>query len=130
MAATDAVFLITSATFNATALGFTQSWEWKYTPTDSPVMGEGHTGTQAIGTVAEDMTVTLNWLIAPFIAVSTAPATLVLVGKDAAGGAKTFTFIQMKPREVEHRMTNGGQGMWSQTFRYIGTFDTFPLTIT
>ena len=44
-------FLITSATHNNTALGFPQSWEVDYEPTDVPVYGEGKTGPQAIGTV-------------------------------------------------------------------------------
>ena len=91
-------------------------------------MGEGHTGVQSRPIVKEDLNITLNWLVAPFIAGNTT-GTIVLTGKDGAGNAKTVTIIQMKPGEVTHSMSNGSQGVWSQTFNFVVTFDTFPMTL-
>src|SRR5437868_14677805 len=103
MAAGDAQCLITSATHGGGALGFAQAWSVTYTPQDVPVHGEGKTGQQAIGVVAEDLRVSVTFLNAPFIAPSTAPASLVLVGKDTTGAAKTLTCIQMRPRGIAHQ---------------------------
>lgn len=129
MAASDAVGLITSATFNATALGFVQGWSVSYNPTDIPVVGEGKTGNQALCVVGEDLVVSVNFLNAPFIAPTTAPASLVLVGKDAAGAAKTITCASVKPRGISHQGVVRGLHVWTQEFVYVGDFATFPLTV-
>lgn len=127
MAAADATILITSATHNATALGFVQAWQVHYQPSDVEVHGEGKTGPQALGVVGENLTVSLTFLNAPFIAPSTAPSSLVLVGKDTAGNAKTITCSQMKPRGITHTGTVQGLHSWTQEYTYVGDFVTFPL---
>ncbi len=129
MAAADAMVLITSATHNATALGFVQSWDVTYTPQDVEVHGEGKTGPQALGVVGEELEVVVNFLNSPFIAPATAPASLVLVGKDTTGGAKTVTCTQMRPRGIAHRATVQGLAVWTQRFLYVGDFTAFPLSV-
>lgn len=130
MAASDAVAQITSATHGGTALGFVQSWSWRYAPNDIPVVGEGKTGIQAICTVGETVIVTINFLNAPFIAPTTAPATIVLTGKDSLGNPDVTTIIQMKPRGIGHEGQVQGLHIWSQEFMYIGDMAVFPITHT
>lgn len=129
MAASDAQVLITSSTFNATALGFVQSWDVTYTPQDVEIHGEGKTGPQALGVVGEELEVVVNFLNAPFISPATAPNSLVLVGKDTVGGAKTVTCSQMRPRGISHRATVQGLAVWTQRFIYVGDFAAFPLVV-
>jgi len=128
MAAADAVCLIVSATHGAAALGFVQAWDVTYTPTDSVVHGEGNTGPQALAPISEELEVVCTFLTATFIAPSTGVATLVLVGKDHAGASKTLTCTQMRPRAISNKAVVQGLAMWTQVFRYVGTFASFPLT--
>lgn len=129
MAATSAVCLITSASHGGTALGFVQAWDVTYTPTDSEVVGEGATGTQALAPIHETVEVVLSFLVAPVIAPSTAVATMVLVGKDHAGAAQTITITLMRPRGYANKAVVAGQAVWQQHFVYVGTFAAHPVSV-